>query len=281
MPPEVLSVVKATIASGARIDLLNIMTMSYYTNSTNLGQLSIDSAQATMKQLMTLYPGKTQAQAYAMLGVTPMIGMNDDNTIFTLADAQLLANFVKQNGIGRIGFWAFQRDQAQSKNGLLPLNSYSSVVQSDFQFYNIFKNTAGGSAPAQVHAPVRAPAAVPTPAPSQPATGSCNLASTWVYSKNYSAGDIVKYKDGNYYIAAFANPGYDPTISTYFWKQHVCASAVAVNTCSGASIWKQGAQYAAGATVKYSNGNFYTAKFANPGYNPTISTYYWGRNYCN
>ena len=33
----------------------------------------------------------------------------------------------------------------------------------------------------------------------------------------YAAGDIVLFTDGNYYIAEEENPGYDPTISTFFW----------------------------------------------------------------
>ena len=71
---------------------------------------------------------------------------------------------------------------------------------------------------------------------------------------------------GNLYIAKFANPGYNPTISTYYWAPY-------------SSSWVQGQAYAAGSIVSY-NGNLYSAKFANPGYNPTISTYYWAPYAC-
>ena len=56
------------------------------------------------------------------------------------------------------------------------------------------------------------------------------------------------------------------------------AVAAAAGTCS-APAWVQGRQYAAGAIVSY-NGSLYIAKFANPGYNPTISTFYWAPYNC-
>jgi len=32
----------------------------------------------------------------------------------------------------------------------------------------------------------------------------------------------VSYPDRKLYIAKVANPGYNPTISTYYWSQYVC-----------------------------------------------------------
>ena len=40
----------------------------------------------------------------------------------------------------------------------------------------------------------------------------------WVVNKNYLAGNIVRYTNGKSYIAVHNNPGYNPTVSTYFWK---------------------------------------------------------------
>lgn len=44
--------------------------------------------------------------------------------------------------------------------------------------------------------------------------GSCPQ---WSSSATYYAGDVVVY-GGSYYIAEHDNPGYDPTISTWFWE---------------------------------------------------------------
>ncbi len=39
----------------------------------------------------------------------------------------------------------------------------------------------------------------------------------WVAGQYYVAGDLVSF-EGGYYVAEYDNPGYTPTISTYFWE---------------------------------------------------------------
>ena len=79
---------------------------------------------------------------------------------------------------------------------------------------------------------------------------------------------MVSYS-GKLYQAKYANPGYVPTISTYFWAPYA----------AGAAAWVQGQSYVAGSIVSY-GGKLYRALYANPGYNPTISTYYWAPYTC-
>ena len=310
-----MNLLKSTIAAGVRISMVNVMTMSFGLENlrtmvvpSTLAQASIMTFRATASQMATLYPNKTQAQLHAMMGMTPMIGKNDDGSTFSLVDAKTIADFAKVNGIGLLSYWSFQRDRAQSSNASNDLSSFSGVAQSDYQFFNIFKTAGGSVAPTPTPAPTPNPPPAPMPAPkpappvvtnpvnSAPTCGS----STWTQGKPYAAGSIVRYSNGKQYIAKFANPGYDPTISTYFWSQYVCAvSSVPAPApapapipvpstppvskpapaCSS-STWTQGKQYAAGSVVTYSNGHRYKATFANPGYNPTISTYFWSRFAC-
>ncbi len=52
--------------------------------------------------------------------------------------------------------------------------------------------------------------------------GSCN-ATTWQAGASYHVGDVVLYPaNGMYYVATHDNPGYDPTISTWFWSPTTC-----------------------------------------------------------
>ncbi|WP_343950671.1 glycoside hydrolase family 19 protein [Nonomuraea longicatena] len=44
----------------------------------------------------------------------------------------------------------------------------------------------------------------------------------WVAGQWYTAGSIVRYTDGNHYRAEHDNPGYDPTISTWYWEPYDC-----------------------------------------------------------
>jgi predicted chitinase/chitodextrinase len=57
--------------------------------------------------------------------------------------------------------------------------------------------------------------------PSSPAA-SCSYPA-WVAGTSYSTGTIVQYTpNGQYYQASHDNPGYDPTISTWFWNPYSC-----------------------------------------------------------
>ncbi|MEU4239645.1 glycoside hydrolase family 19 protein [Actinoplanes sp. NPDC026619] len=44
----------------------------------------------------------------------------------------------------------------------------------------------------------------------------------WVAGQYYAVGAIVKYTNGQFYQATHENPGYDPTISTWFWSPYSC-----------------------------------------------------------
>jgi len=57
--------------------------------------------------------------------------------------------------------------------------------------------------------------------PSAPSSAACDYPA-WQAGQSYNPGDIVRYTDGNYYIAVHANPGYDPVISHWFWDPHNC-----------------------------------------------------------
>ncbi|MGZ3425887.1 MAG: carbohydrate-binding protein, partial [Polyangia bacterium] len=53
--------------------------------------------------------------------------------------------------------------------------------------------------------------------------GACS-ATTWQAGTAYHVGDVVLYAaNGNDYVATHDNPGYDPTISTWFWSPTTCA----------------------------------------------------------
>ncbi|XCM83967.1 glycoside hydrolase family 19 protein [Kitasatospora sp. HUAS MG31] len=59
--------------------------------------------------------------------------------------------------------------------------------------------------------------------------GSCDHPA-WVQGRQYTTGDIVKYTNGNYYVATHDNPGYDPTISTWFWSPYTCTGGGSTST---------------------------------------------------
>jgi hypothetical protein len=133
---------QAAKTNGARIDLVNIMTMDYgpsFDNNPEMGNDAIEAAQDTLSFVKTIWPSDT----FANIGITPMIGVNDDAAeVFTTADARSLVNFATANGVGRLAFWSVDRDQpcGGTVNGL---PSCSEITQSPLDFTKIFTTFNG------------------------------------------------------------------------------------------------------------------------------------------
>jgi len=106
---------------------------------------------------------------------------------------------------------------------------------------------------------------------------SCNF-TDWVAGKQYYTGNIVRY-NGNYYVAEHDNPGYDPTVSTWYWEPTSCGGGGGGGGSCSYTDWVAGRQYYTGNIVRY-NGSFYVAEHDNPGYDPTISTWFWEPTTC-
>jgi chitinase len=70
-----------------------------------------------------------------MVGVTPMIGINDVQTeVFTLADAKTLAAFAKARRIGRVSMWQLGRDRQCARPVTSAQLDCSGVTQPAWQF---------------------------------------------------------------------------------------------------------------------------------------------------
>jgi len=136
-----VNIIKAAKTAGVKIDVVNIMTMDFYAGTgTEMGQGSVSAAQATLSQMQSVDSGYT----YANLGITPMIGKNDDGSTFTLADAQTVETFAAQNGVGRLAFWSVNRDQPCSGTAN-SLPTCSEISQNSLAFTDTFLKLAGGS----------------------------------------------------------------------------------------------------------------------------------------
>jgi len=129
---------------------VNIMAMDYgngfdQTGNPGMGAYAIDAATATHSQLMTLYPSLSSQQAWHMLGVTPLIGINDDpSEIFRLANAQQLTSFAQQNNLGELSMWELPRDLTGTLGAVDAVNG-SGIQQTPFEFSGIFEQIDTGS----------------------------------------------------------------------------------------------------------------------------------------
>ncbi|MEU9043882.1 MULTISPECIES: carbohydrate binding domain-containing protein [unclassified Kitasatospora] len=138
---EGVAIAKSARDAGVTTDLVNIMAMDYYRSGTDYGNAAVQAAQSLFGQLKALYPAKTDAQLWAMVGVTPMIGENDDHQIYNQAAAQQLVTFAKQNHLGLLAFWDATRDANACTGG--SLSKCTNIPQQPYEFAKLFAQYAG------------------------------------------------------------------------------------------------------------------------------------------
>jgi hypothetical protein len=156
LPGDVVTLIQNAKNAGVNISIVNIMTMDYGPSGRAEGTVAIESANGTFNQLHSIYPSLSSAQIWGMIGITPMIGLNDGSTNsnpaeqFTPADATSVAQFAQTNGIGLLSYWALNRDQPGTVNNENDLDLYDGPGTSKFEYYNIFASTPvmNGSFPA-------------------------------------------------------------------------------------------------------------------------------------
>ena len=131
--------VRSARDAGVEIDLVNIMAMDYYRGG-DYGDFAVQAARSTFAQLKSLYPARTDAQVWRMVGVTPMLGQNDDGHTFDQADARQLVTFASANHLGLLAFWETTRDRNACTGALYRCTN---IAQAPYEFSRIFAGYAG------------------------------------------------------------------------------------------------------------------------------------------
>ena len=132
--------------AGVVVDAVNVMAMDFGDSAApspagKMGTYAIQSAQSTQAQIKQVWTGLTDAQAWAMVGVTPMLGQNDNpSEVFGLTDASQLITFAKQNHLGALAFWEVTRDANACTGGL---SQCTNITQTPYQFSKMFAGYTG------------------------------------------------------------------------------------------------------------------------------------------
>lgn len=141
-----LYVLQSAKNAGLSVDVVNAMAMDFGDSAApnpagKMGAYVIQSAQATHAQILQVWPTLTSAQAWAEVGVTPMLGQNDNpSEVFGLTDAQQLVTFAQQNHLGELAFWEMTRDANACNGGL---SQCTNVPQTPYQFSKLFAGFTG------------------------------------------------------------------------------------------------------------------------------------------
>ncbi len=144
-----IKVVQSAISYGVSLRGVNIMAMDYGDSVSpapqgRMGTYAVDAANGLFRQLQSLYSrnGKPKLpnEIWRMIGVTPMIGVNDVPTeIFRQSDAQKLLAFAKKKKLGLLSFWSINRDRACEVNRSSVNPTCSGIPQTPHQFTQILR----------------------------------------------------------------------------------------------------------------------------------------------
>jgi chitinase len=214
-----LSVVAEMLHAGVDLAGVNVMAMDYGHPVANMGAAAEKAVRATATQLATAYVAAgsslSSAQLWGKLGVTVMIGENDDaGEQFTTSDATAVERFASGNGMGRVSLWSINRDvECGSAYGEIGVQSNlcSGVAQRSLQFDSTFAHLAGSAT---------AVAGIVTPV----AQADTNVTAAnapypiWQPADPYVAGYKV-VRDGYVYQAKWYNQASDPAAQLqYAWQ---------------------------------------------------------------
>ena len=135
-----VNVLTSAKKAGLSVNMVNAMAMDYGSANSDMGKAAIAAAKATEAQVKSVF-GVSDATAWKMIGVTPMLGQNDTpGETFTLANAKALVAFAKTQHLGMLSFWEEGRD-ANACTGAL--YRCTNVTQKPYDFSKIFAGFTG------------------------------------------------------------------------------------------------------------------------------------------
>lgn len=214
--------IQNAINNGVSLSIINIMAMNVgmLPPGKSWGAVASEMGDTTLGQMKALYPKKTSAELYRMLGITVMIGRNDDGSVFMPSDATIIGQYAKDHNIGLLSYWAINRDQI----GEGGLGIYSQVNKSDFEFFINMKSAIGklGDLPPAGSIPPVTPPIIITPPgenPPAPIKRPINF-DQWYLNVQYRIGDKLTYK-GKKYVCIYDHislPNLTPWAYRDLWK---------------------------------------------------------------
>ncbi|WP_030455719.1 cellulose binding domain-containing protein [Herbidospora cretacea] len=117
------------------IDNFTIMTFDF--GSSNIQQDTINASEGLKNVLKSAY-GYTDAQAYAKMGISGMVGLSDQLETTTPAAWTAIRDYAVQRGLTRFATWSVNRDRPCPGGGVV--SNCSGISQQNWEFTRI---TAG------------------------------------------------------------------------------------------------------------------------------------------
>jgi chitinase len=136
------SLIADAAAIGFQPSVWTVMPFDFGAPMANMAQTSIHAAEGVAHELSSRY-GLSLAAAYQHVGVSSMNGRTDesDETV-SVADFQTILGFASEHHLGRLSFWAVNRDRP-CPQGSHEEDSCSGISQQPLQFSDLLAQFHG------------------------------------------------------------------------------------------------------------------------------------------
>lgn len=140
LTPQGLTIITKARDAGLNFNV-NIMAMDYGgAYSGDMGEYAIQAATNLHQSLKTLYPNASDAELWAKIEVTPMIGLNDVTVEkFTLANADRLKQFADEKGFAGLSMWSISRDKPCANQWVSSTCSSQNLQSHDYEYTKHFQ----------------------------------------------------------------------------------------------------------------------------------------------
>jgi Glycosyl hydrolases family 18 len=134
-----------TAGGGVSVSLVNGMAMDFGDSAApspanKMGTYAIDVAKNLRRQLHSVFPSLNESALASLIGITPMIGINDtSDEVFTLANARQLVAYAKQQKLGMLGMWELGRDSQCAQPVTSAQTNCSGVEQKPWAFAKLLR----------------------------------------------------------------------------------------------------------------------------------------------
>jgi hypothetical protein len=134
-----------TADGGVSIGLVNGMAMDFGASAApdpanKMGTYAIDVAKSLRRQLHSVFPSLSGSALGSLIGITPMIGINDtSDEVFTLANASQLVAYAKQQKLGMLSMWELGRDRQCAQPVTSAQTNCSGVSQKPWAFAKLLR----------------------------------------------------------------------------------------------------------------------------------------------
>ena len=125
---------------GLRVDAWTIMPFDFSTRVPDMGQVSVQAAEALKNDLMSAYHEPSSA-AYRTMGISTVNGRDETGDVVSVTDFQTMLQYVQAHQLARFAFWSVNRDRSCTQGSTE--DTCSGITQVPYAFTRIVAEYRG------------------------------------------------------------------------------------------------------------------------------------------